>query len=162
MGIETNSEILQELHDKQAITEVLYAYCAHLDKMDLDALAALFTNDCVVNYGPEPHLSSTGSEGLRNDLGRMWRWARTSHHLSNVMISLGEDGRSAESVSYVLAWHERPDGSTATMMGQYHDRLVREDSGWRIDTRRQVLNGNDAGFNVNINRFERLEGTATS
>ena len=162
MASDADAGVLQELLDKQAITEVLYAYCAHLDKMDLHALAALFTHDCVVNYGPEPHLSSHGSEALRSDLGRMWRWARTSHHLSNVTVSLGADGRSAESVSYVLAWHEQPDGSTATMMGQYHDRLVREESGWHIAARHQVLNGNDAGFTVNINRFERLEGPQNS
>jgi ketosteroid isomerase-like protein len=143
------------LADKQAITEVLYAYCAHLDEMDLDALCALFTADCVVDYGPEPHLRSLGARALHRDLARMWRWSRTSHHLSNVTVRLDADGRGAAARSYVLAWHERPDGSTATMMGQYHDRLVRADGRWLIASRRQLLNGNDAGFDVNINRFER-------
>jgi ketosteroid isomerase-like protein len=147
---------LRALEDKQAITEVLYGYCAHLDRMDLDALAALFTADCVVDYGPEARLQSRGADGLRHDLARMWRWARTSHHLSNVMVTLDGDGEHAGAVSYVIAWHERPDGSTATMMGQYQDRLVQQDGRWRISRRRQVLTGNDAGFDVNINRFERL------
>jgi 3-phenylpropionate/cinnamic acid dioxygenase small subunit len=151
----TNPKI-QELLDKQAIAEVLYSYCAFLDRMDLEALAALFTVDCVVDYGPEPNMSSSGSLGLRRDLSRMWRWARTSHHLSNVVIELDEDGLHASSVSYVFAWHERPDGSIATMMGQYHDRLVRVGNEWRIHSRRQVLTGNDQGFNVRINPFERL------
>ncbi len=148
---------LGELLDKQAISEVLYAYCAHLDRMDLDALAALFTDDCEVDYGPEPRLHSQGADGLRRDLARMWRWARTSHHLSNVMVTLEDDGVHAGATSYIIAWHERPDGSTATMMGQYHDRLVREADGrWRISRRRQELTGNDTGFDVNINRFERI------
>jgi ketosteroid isomerase-like protein len=147
---------LGELLDKQAITEVLYAYCAHLDRMDLDALAALFTDDCVVEYGPEPRLQSRGAAGLRRDLARMWRWARTSHHLSNVMVTLEEDGVHAGAISYVLAWHERADGSSATMMGRYQDRLVREGGRWRISRRRQELTGNDAGFDVNINRFQRI------
>ena len=42
------------------------------------------------------------------------------------------------------------------MMGQYRDRLVKVDGQWRISRRRQELTGNDAGFDVNINRFERL------
>jgi ketosteroid isomerase-like protein len=147
---------LDDLVDKQAIAEVLYAYCAHLDRMDLDALAALFTADCVVDYGPEPRLQSHGADGLRHDLARMWRWARTSHHLSNVMVRLEGDGVHAGATSYVIAWHERPDGSTATMMGQYQDRLVKEGGRWRISRRRQELTGNDAGFDVNINRFERI------
>jgi 3-phenylpropionate/cinnamic acid dioxygenase small subunit len=147
---------LRELAEKQAVAEVLIAYCTHLDRMDLDALACLFTEDCDVDYGPEPRLQSHGSEGLRRDLARMWRWARTSHHLSNIVVNLAPDGLHAHASSYVIAWHERPDGSTATMMGQYHDELVNQGGHWRIARRRQVLNGNDAGFDVNINRFERL------
>ncbi len=72
------------------------------------------------------------------------------------MVTLDADGVSACATSYVIAWHERPDGSTATMMGQYRDRLVKADGRWRISRRRQELTGNDAGFDVNINRFERL------
>lgn len=158
----TEHEQLQGLLDKQAITEVLYAYCIHLDKMDLVALSELFTDDCVVDYGAEPHLQSHGAAALRQDLGRMWRWARTSHHLSNVTVTIAPDGTHAETRSYILAWHERPDGSTATMMGQYEDRVVRVDGRWKIAYRRQVLNGNDSGFNVNINPFERLPRPAES
>jgi 3-phenylpropionate/cinnamic acid dioxygenase small subunit len=145
-----------EIREKQAITEILFAYCAHLDRMDLDALASLFTDDCHVDYGPEERMQSNGSMQLRRDLSRMWRWKRTSHHLSNVVITLDEDHRHADALSYVMAWHERPDGSTATMMGQYRDRLVRLGDQWRIAHRRQVLTGNDAGFDVHINPFERL------
>lgn len=151
-----NSTSLRELLDKQAITEVLNGYCALLDRMDLEALAELFTSDCVVDYGPGPNMRSNGSLGLRHDLARMWRWARTSHHLTNVMIELDDDGSHARSVSYVFAWHEMPDGSTATMMGQYHDFFVRDEDAWRIHSRRQVLTGNDQGFSVKINQFERL------
>jgi ketosteroid isomerase-like protein len=149
-------QLLSDLADRQAITDVLHAYCAHLDKMDLGALAALFTVDCFVDYGPQPSLQSRGSEALRRDLERMWRWSRTSHHLSNVVVELAPDRSTAEATSYVLAWHERPDGSTATMMGRYEDHLVRHEGRWLIARRRQLLLGNDAGFDVNINRFERL------
>jgi hypothetical protein len=113
---------------------------------------ALFTPNCVVDYGPQ--IRSEGAAALRRDLARMWRWARTSHHSGAVQIAFdGPD--SAVVCSYVLAWHEAPDGSTATMMGQYHDRVRRTGSGWRIASRRQVMTGNDAGFTVGINAFER-------
>ena len=92
------AEQLQELLDKQAIAEVLFAYCAHLDRMDLEALAALFTEDCVVDYGPEARLQSHGADGLRRDLARMWRWSRTSHHLSNVVVKLEGDGQHAVAI----------------------------------------------------------------
>jgi ketosteroid isomerase-like protein len=143
---------LAELRDRQEISNLIYEYCRALDAMELDALVALFTPDCVVDYGPQ--IRSEGATALRRDLARMWRWARTSHHSGGVQISF-DDLDSAVVCSYVLAWHEAPDGSTATMMGQYHDRVRRTASGWRIASRRQVMTGNDAGFTVGINRFER-------
>lgn len=143
---------LGELSDRQEITELIHEYCRTLDEMDLDGLVALFTEDCVVDYGPQ--IRSEGAAALHRDLGRMWRWARTSHHSGGAQIRFtGAD--TATATSYVLAWHEAPDGSTATMMGQYHDELRRTADGWRIARRRQVLTGNDAGFTVDINRFER-------
>ena len=54
-----------------------------------------------------------------------------------------------------IAWHERPDGSTATVLGQYHDRLRRLAEGWRIAERRMLMNGNTAGFTVNLFRTPR-------
>ena len=142
------------LKDRQAITDVLVQYCRALDLMDLPAVAALFTDDCVVEYGAGEFLRSRGSAALRKSLERMWRWSRTSHHLSNVLIRFEGDD-AAVSSSYVHAWHERPDGSTATILGQYHDRFVRRPEGWRISERRMLMNGCDAGFTVNINRLDR-------
>jgi ketosteroid isomerase-like protein len=147
-------QLLQDLIDQQEITSVLVEYCYALDRMDLPRLAMLFTNDCVVDYGPDERLQSNGAAALEKSLERMWRWSRTSHHLSNVQIQFNNGAALVQ--SYVHAWHERADGSTATILGQYHDRFVREKSCWRIAERRMVMNGSDAGFTVNINRFERI------
>ena len=144
---------LQELLDKQAITEVLIDYCRWLDDMALDDLAALFTEDCAVSYGPEPGLESRGRAALAKSLERMWRWSRTSHHLANPRVWL--DGDRARAVSYVEAWHERPDGTTATIWGQYRDRLARQDGRWLIAERWMGMNGADAGFTVNIHPRHR-------
>lgn len=144
----------ERLADRQAIGDLLVDYCLHLDTMDLDTLAALFTRDCDVVYGPGKHLQSRGREALAKSLERMWRWARTSHHLSNLRIRFdGPD--SADVTSYVIAWHERPDGTTATIYGQYRDRVLRTDAGWRIHRRRMLMNGSDAGFTVPIPPLDR-------
>jgi ketosteroid isomerase-like protein len=137
--------------DRTAIIDILHAYCRALDEMDLDAIAALFTADCVVSYGPR--LESQGAAQLAADLARLWRWRRTSHHLSNVSVSV--TGDAAEATSYVIAWHEAPDGRTATLYGQYRDRLQRTGAGWRIARRSQLMNGNDAGFTVGIHPLPR-------
>ena len=154
-----NERVQQELTDRQAITDVLVEYCCALDRMDLPRLAALFTDDCFVEYGPEPALRSRGAAELEKSLERLWRWRRTSHHLSNVQIKF--NGRDEARVnSYVHAWHERPDGTTATILGQYQDRLVRINERWRIAERRMEMNGCDLGFKVNIYPFGRIAAPA--
>jgi 3-phenylpropionate/cinnamic acid dioxygenase small subunit len=150
-----NSADMQVLVDHRAISNLLIDYCRLLDRMDLPGLAALFTQDCRVEYGPDERLNSQGAAALEASLQRMWRWARTSHHLSNVRI-IFDDADHARANSYVHAWHERPDGSSATILGQYDDRLVRLANGWRISRRRMVMNGCDAGFRVAIHPFERI------
>lgn len=140
--------------DRFAIHDLLVDYCLHLDRMDLAALARLFTADCVVVYGPDPNLTAQGAQALQASLARMWRWTRTAHHLSNVRIWPGGIG-SAGAESYVTAWHERSDGSTATVYGRYLDRLTRTPHGWRISERRMEMNGADAGFRVAIPQAPR-------
>ena len=148
-----------EFLDRQEITDLLFEYCGALDCMDLPRLSALFTHDCEVDYGPDELLQCRGAAELEKSLERMWRWSRTSHHLSNVQINFcGEN--EAVGRSYVYAWHERADGTIATILGQYHDRFVREPRGWRIAKRRMLMNGCDAGFAVNINQFKRLSPPA--
>lgn len=145
---------VRQLADRQAIADVLCAYCRALDEMDLPGLSRLFTADCRVEFGPDERLNSHGSAALEASLARLWRWRRTSHHLSNITVTFsGPDVAHAN--SYVIAWHERPDRSTATLWGQYRDELRRTPEGWRIAHRRQVMNGSDAGFTVGIHPLER-------
>jgi hypothetical protein len=136
-----------------AISDILNRYCIGLDLMALDDVAGLFTDDCFVSYGPEERLTSIGRTRLRQDLERLWRWRRTSHHLSNIIVSVERDTATAQ--SYVIAWHELADGSSATIYGRYDDELVRTPAGWRIARRAQYMNGNDAGFTVNIHPTPR-------
>lgn len=147
---------LQRLSDREEISFLLNEYCRALDAMELDTIAALFTEDCVVEYGPEDRLKSYGRAAIRKGLERLWRWKRTSHHLSNIQITFTGDDE-AKANSYIIAWHERPDGGTATVWGQYQDVLVRTPDGWRLAKRRQSKNGNDAGFTVNLFPSERRQ-----
>src|ERR1700690_3578479 len=99
------------LADRQEISNLLIEYCRALDVMDLAAIARVFTEDCQVEFGPEERLRSRGAAGVAKSLERMWRWSRPSHHLSNVQIAF-EGADRARSISYVLAWHGRPDGTS--------------------------------------------------
>ena len=80
-------DIIKKILDEREINALLVEYCRALDCMDLDAIANLFSDDCVVEFGTDEQLNSRGSKALAKSLERMWRWKRTSHHLSNVIIN---------------------------------------------------------------------------
>lgn len=133
--------------DRFEIYDLLVDYCRLLDRMELEALAALFTEDCDVAYGDDARLKAKGRVALEASLARMWRWRRTSHHISNIRI--WPDGTNrARAESYVFAWHEKADGASAVVMGRYLDLLVKAEERWRISQRRMDMNGSDQGFRV--------------
>lgn len=150
----SDERALRELTDRQVISDVLTAYCEALDRMDLSAVAALFTPDCVVDYGTTDWLKSEGTVALERDLARLWRFRRTAHLLSNIRIEL-QGADTATASSYVHAWHERENGETSTILGRYDDQLVRTGDGWRIHRRRMSMLGSDTGFRVPIHPAER-------
>src|SRR5438552_860540 len=106
-GMSMSEADRHRLADRQEIADLLHEYCRALDLMDLAAIAAVFTEDCRVEYGPEDRLRSQGASGVAKSLERMWRWARTSHHLANGQIAF-EAPDPAPSGSYRLAWHGPP------------------------------------------------------
>jgi hypothetical protein len=146
---------LQELIDRQKIVHLLHEYCRGLDLMDLAVVEAVFSPDCVVDYGAKPGMRTESAEALIEGLrALMWRWVRTAHHVSNEQIWF-ESADAARAVSYVDAWHEFPDGTTTTLLGQYHDRLARTADGWRITHRRLLMAGSEGGWDVPNHRLER-------
>jgi 3-hydroxyacyl-CoA dehydrogenase len=149
----------REEADRREITTVLHGYCRMLDSLELERVLSYFTDDCEVIYGPEPRMQSHGAAHLAESLRRLSRFARTSHHLSNVEIEL-TGPESATSISYVLAWHQQPDGASRTVYGQYHDRFVRTAAGWRIAERRQLTNGTDVPWDLPLTEAPRRSGAA--
>ena len=146
---------LRQIADRQAIADLQYDYCRYLDEMALDQLAELFTEDAVADYGPEERFRASGRAAIRASLERMWRFTRTSHHLSNVQVWLdGPD--EAHGVSYVIAWHELEDGEEALVYARYHSRFARRAEGWKIARLDFRMTGNSAGYTGKLHRLERI------
>jgi len=124
---------LQELGDRQAIADLIHAYCFHFDNNEPDAVAALFTSDATVDYGPETDtIVGAAAIGTTIAVGLERTFAATSHHVSNIRI-IFEGPDRARSVTYLYAWHRYVDGSPdGELWGRYRHRLVRSDAGWRI------------------------------
>jgi ketosteroid isomerase-like protein len=127
------SAIAHELHDRQAIADLIYAYCEHFDRNDPAAVAALFTADATIDYGPEAE-TIVGADAIARTIavGLEHTFAATSHHVSNIRITF-DSADQAHAVTYLYAWHRYADGSPdGELWGRYHHRFVRTDDGWRV------------------------------
>jgi ketosteroid isomerase-like protein len=124
---------LQELTDRQAIVDLIHAYCLHFDQNEPEAVAALFTEDATIDYGPEA-TRITGRDTIAGTIavGLNELFAATSHHVSNISIVFDGPDRAA-GVTYLYAWHRYRDGSPdGHLWGRYHHRFERTADGWRI------------------------------
>jgi ketosteroid isomerase-like protein len=125
---------LQELADRQAIVDLIHAYCYHFDQNEPEAVAALFTAGATIDYGPEaPRI--TGADAIAATIagGLNTIFASTSHHVSNISIIFDGPDR-ASGITYLYAWHRYRDGSPdGHLWGRYHHRFERTPAGWRID-----------------------------
>lgn len=125
---------IQELIDRQTITELIYTYCECFDRNDTDGVAELFTADAIIDYNPHTanitgaEMASTIAIGLRDT------FAATSHHISNVIITF-ESSDTARSLCYVDAWHRYHSGAPdGFLWGRYLHRYIRTEAGWRISS----------------------------
>jgi ketosteroid isomerase-like protein len=122
---------MDEITDR-SIANLLSDYCDRLDRFDLDGVVALFTPDGAYDFGFGRVYA--GADRLRELFSRVGVYRATSHHISNVHLSVEGDKARARSALY--AYHVRAaDGSEVHVWGQYADDLVRVDGRWRIARR---------------------------
>ena len=127
------ADVVRELVDRQQIADLVHAYCFHFDNNEPEAVAALFTDDATVDYGPEfPPIVGRDAVAPAIAVGLERIFAATSHHVSNMRIVFdGPDDATA--VTSLYAWHRYRDGSPdGELWGRYHHRFRRTRDGWRI------------------------------
>jgi ketosteroid isomerase-like protein len=96
--------LVAELVETERIHRLLSDYAFHLDMNHPDEIAALFTEDCYVAYGPD--FGAEGREAYRETLGGIGSFfAATSHHVSNIVVDFGPDLATATVRSVLHAWH---------------------------------------------------------
>lgn len=136
---------VQRLIDRQAIVDVIHAYCRGVDTIDVALLSTVFADNCVVDYGPGLGGPTVGAaEVVARLASGLPRFASTLHRVSNVDVTF-TDADVATGIAYVDAWHRYPDDRPdAVVRGCYHDRFIRvADGGWRIAERILRVAGDD-------------------
>jgi SnoaL-like domain len=123
---------IDDLLDKQAITEVLYRYCRGCDRAEEQAIRACFHPESLHRHG--------GFEGTSADFTSMAMQIiratkQTKHLLTNVLIELR--GSMAYSESHYFAYHRQVDRNSGAELdyftgGRYLDRFEERAGAWKI------------------------------
>lgn len=130
-------EELQQLLERQAITDVLLRYCRAMDRLDLELLRECFHPDATIHHPP----FADGSldefiAGLPAIAAQTERW---THSLSNVMIDLVGDTATSEAMFTSLARFLGNESATDYLIvGRYLDRFERREGRWRVALRTSV------------------------
>jgi ketosteroid isomerase-like protein len=133
--------LLRRLLDKDEIADLVHRYSFFVDQKLYDEVAELFTDDCVVDYGPGVAPPIRGRAALRKMFGHpSGGFAATSHHNANVLVTFEGDDRASVRTS-LYAWHRLPNGATPQLWGLYHDTVERTPGGWRIAARQLRVYG---------------------
>lgn len=124
---------LAGLLDKAEITDLIHAYCYHFDRAEAERVCGLFTEDAVIDYGPDvPTMTGLRDFAPMLSRGLAEVFAATSHHVSNIVIRF-ETPDEATSVSYLYAWHRyKGSDKVSELWGQYHHSFRRGADGWKI------------------------------
>ncbi len=125
---------VQALLDKQAITDLVHAYCNASDRHDHDKLRQLYHPDATDDHGA--FFKGLAMEFI-DQLPAIQEPMEILHHnVTTVNIAL--DGDYAEGEIYVLAFHKvRTDEGPIDLLigGRYLDKYARRDGVWKFAER---------------------------
>jgi uncharacterized protein (TIGR02246 family) len=111
--------------DREAIRDLLTAYCVCMDNGEFAALAALFAEDGVWD-GARGRAAIAARLGERIPVGD--EGPRRIHFMSNIRIAI--DGASAHVLSNWLVIRASDTGAMVGAAGSYVDDLVKRDGRW--------------------------------
>ena len=119
------------LEDKDAIREVMAAYCHALDAGRFADVARLFADDGIwtTDYGEAKGRDAIEAM-LRGIVPVKGEGPLRKHYIANIIIKVSGD--SADSISDYLVVRESGPDLIPVMGGTYKDQWVRQDGTWRF------------------------------
>lgn len=135
MGESNTLGRLQEIGDRQEITDLIYRYCRSVDRLDVPLGHSIWHEDAIADYG-EAVYQGDGRGVIDLICANHRKALHHSHQVSNILIEL--DGDRAASESYVTATLRIRRGEQLmqiTVWSRYVDRWSRRKGRWGLDKR---------------------------
>ena len=147
------TDTLQDLIDRQAITDLIYRYCRSVDRLDIPLGHSIWHENGVADYGA---VYQGAGKGVIDHICAQHRKALAhSHQVSNILIDL--DGDRAGSESYFTASIRVMSGKQLrqiSVWGRYIDRWSRRDGRWGLDKRIAIRDFDEIRDVAEMNRHD--------
>jgi SnoaL-like domain len=121
--------------DVLVIKNVVLSYVELLDRGDLDGLANVFARARVRIHGSATELRGAAAyrEFIEQGVQFYDGVPSTKHVISNLIVEIEDDRRTATARSYYTAFQARPELPLQPILaGRFHDRLERDGDSWYI------------------------------
>ncbi|MFC6282692.1 MULTISPECIES: nuclear transport factor 2 family protein [Polaromonas] len=131
---ESGEDLLQTLLDREAIRELMYAYCRGIDRCDEAALRSVYWPDATHRQGA---YSESGSSFVDYAMKARSNGLRMSHHVSNISIVLKGKQAAVEGYFQAFQYDGTPQGGLLETLlnGRYINRVENRGGEWRIAER---------------------------
>jgi len=134
-------EMSERIAIERECQRLVTVYCHHVDHGEAEKIADLFTDD---GQWLSPEIKMIGKEQIMKGFAlRQANTARMSRHVCNNFLIDVIDENNAEGTVYLTLY--RHDGEAGrkvspmddqpVLIGEYRDRFVRTDDGWRFSKR---------------------------
>jgi hypothetical protein len=131
----TDPGTLEELADRQLITELIYRYCRSVDRLDVPLGHSIWHEDAIADYGPDFY-QGNGRGVIDLICAQHQRTLHHSHQVSNIIIDLRGDRAASESyVTATLRVRRGEQRQQMTVWSRYVDRWSRREARWGLDKR---------------------------
>jgi len=130
------SPMISVLEEKEAIRDIMSAYCFYVDNGEFEKFAGLFTADGLFETGPLGKLRGRKAihDFIAAHVPRAGEGPARKHCTMNHLIRV--NGAEAHAESYIVVLREFENGIIASLAGRYEDQLVKEDGEWRFKVRK--------------------------
>lgn len=147
---------VQQILDRQAITDGLHWYTRWVDLNRVDKQVEIFADDGKICFGGD--VWTQGRENIHQLIAPLVAaYQATHHYITNIEITF-ESADEARSMCYLHAWHRPADGSEDFILyAQYHDVWVRTGEGWRIRERRLKTAGTEGRDGAGLDPIGRAD-----